>query len=100
MAEKHRANLGVGLEKASGDRRLEKLLWLEVRVMLSKPFSVSSCPLWITHPTWWDTGVLFGLVLSWQPRLKFEAKCGCIVTSLGPGEYHLRCHQERIFLCI
>lgn len=35
MAEKHRANLGVGLEKASGDRRLEEFLWLVVRVMLS-----------------------------------------------------------------
>lgn len=35
MAGNHRANLRVELERASGDRRLEKFLWLEVRVMLN-----------------------------------------------------------------
>lgn len=35
MAGNHRAKLRVGLERASGDKRLEKFLWLEVRVVLS-----------------------------------------------------------------
>lgn len=64
----------------------------------SKPCSVSSCPLWVTYPTWWDSGIPSGLVLSWQPWLKFRAKCGCILTSLGPGGHHLRCHQEGMFI--
>lgn len=32
-----------------------------------KPCSLSLCPLWGTHPTWWGKSSPFRLVPSWQP---------------------------------
>lgn len=44
----------------------------------SKSLSLSLCPLWGTHPTWWGKDSPFGLVPFWQALafqtwLKFKA---------------------------
>lgn len=54
----------------------------------SKPRSLSLCPLWGIHPTWWGKGSPFGLVPSRQPLafqtwLKFRASVAASSHSWG-----------------